>query len=65
MMLKNINKFGGNAKMKICCDVGHEAWKNAYAGDELYSWFYITTKEIIKQRIKQRLIIKMKESGSE
>lgn len=37
-MLKSINKQGGNAQLKICYGVGHNAWDMAYAGDELSNW---------------------------
>jgi len=37
-MLTSINKRGGNAQLKICYGVGHNAWDTAYAGDELVNW---------------------------
>ncbi|MBE7044230.1 MAG: phospholipase [Ruminococcaceae bacterium] len=37
-MLNAINKHGGNAQLKICYGVGHNAWDVAYAGDELTEW---------------------------
>ena len=37
-MLKSVNKRGGNAKLKICYGVAHNAWDTAYAGDELADW---------------------------
>ena len=37
-MLTAINKNGGNATLKICNGVGHNAWDIAYEGDELASW---------------------------
>lgn len=37
-MLKAIHKSGGNAQLKICYGVGHNAWDIAYAGDELVNW---------------------------
>lgn len=37
-MLSNINKKGGNAQIKICYGVGHNAWDVAYKGDELTNW---------------------------
>lgn len=45
MMLKNLNKFGKNAKMKICYGIGHEAWEPAYSGDELYNWLLLHKKQ--------------------
>ena len=38
-MLTRINKRGGNAELKICYGVAHNAWDYAYAGDELVNWF--------------------------
>lgn len=37
-MLTSIHKRGGNAQLKICYGVGHNAWDTAYAGDELANW---------------------------
>lgn len=37
-MLKNVNKIGGNAKLKICYGVGHNAWDYAYTDNELIEW---------------------------
>ena len=37
-MIKSVNRHGGNAEMKILYGVGHNAWDEAYAGDELYTW---------------------------
>lgn len=37
-MLKAINKNGGNAQLQICYGVGHNAWNQAYGGDELANW---------------------------
>lgn len=38
-MLKAINKRGGNAKLKICYGLGHNAGDVAYDGEELVEWF--------------------------
>lgn len=37
-MLNSVNKCGGNAKLKICHGVGHNAWDYAYTDEELMSW---------------------------
>ena len=37
-MLTSINKRGGDAKLKICYGIGHDAWDIAYDGDELVNW---------------------------
>ena len=37
-MLTSINNRGGNAKLKICYGVSHDAWNVAYEGDELQKW---------------------------
>ena len=44
-MLKEINGNGGNARLKICYGVGHEAWETAYDGDELYTWMLSQKKK--------------------
>ena len=37
-MLTSINSRGGNAKLKICYGVGHDAWNHAYTDDSLLEW---------------------------
>ena len=37
-MIKSVNKNGGKAEIKILYGVGHDAWNEAYKGDELYKW---------------------------
>jgi predicted peptidase len=37
-MVKSVNRRGGNAQIKILYGVGHNAWEEAYRGDELYTW---------------------------
>ena len=37
-MLTSINSRGGNAKLKICYGVGHDAWNYAYTDDDLLDW---------------------------
>ena len=37
-MLKAIHKHAGNAELRICYGVGHNAWDIAYDGDELVNW---------------------------
>ena len=37
-MLTSVNSRGGNAKLKICYRVGHDAWNYAYNDDELLEW---------------------------
>ncbi|MBR7133920.1 MAG: prolyl oligopeptidase family serine peptidase [Clostridia bacterium] len=44
-MLNSINKHGGNARLKICYGVGHNAWNIAYSGDELVNWFLSHKKQ--------------------
>jgi predicted peptidase len=45
-MLKKINGWGGNAQLKICNGVKHNAWDIAYAGDELVNWLLSHKKNI-------------------
>jgi predicted peptidase len=44
-MLSRINACGGNARLKICYGVGHNAWDNAYNGDELADWLLLHKKK--------------------
>lgn len=37
-MLESVNKRGGNAKLKICYGVGHNAWDYAYTDEEFLNW---------------------------
>jgi len=37
-MVKGVNKSGGKAEIKILYGVTHNAWDEAYRGDELYTW---------------------------
>ena len=38
-MMRNINLSGGNAKLKICYGIEHNAWDIAYSDTELENWF--------------------------
>ena len=38
-MLRNINTSGGNAKLKICYGIEHNAWDIAYLDAEIEEWF--------------------------
>lgn len=44
-MLESVNKRGGNAKLKICYGVGHNAWDYAYTDEELMNWLLEQRKE--------------------
>ena len=37
-MVQAINACGGDARMTVYPDVGHDAWTQAYATEELYAW---------------------------
>lgn len=37
-MLNRVNRYGGDAKLKICYRVGHNAWDYAYTDEELINW---------------------------
>ena len=45
-MLNALNKRGGNAKLKICYGVEHNAWNIAYSGYELVNWLLSHKKAI-------------------
>lgn len=44
-MLKAIDKVGGNAELKICYGIAHNAWDIAYNGDELQNWLLSHKKQ--------------------
>jgi predicted peptidase len=44
-MVEAINQNGGNAKMTIYPGVGHDSWKQAYSGGELYNWLLSHTRK--------------------
>ena len=46
-MMKNVNKYGGNAQIEICYGLGHNAWDIAYAGDELTNWLLSHKKRLV------------------
>ena len=37
-MISKVNGLGGNAQIKICYGVGHNAWDDSYEGDTLWKW---------------------------
>lgn len=43
-MLKNINMSGGNARLKICYGIEHNAWDVAYSDPELEEWLLSKAK---------------------
>ena len=45
-MVRAINRRGGNAKLHILHGVGHNAWNQAYAKDELMNWFLEHKKSV-------------------
>jgi len=38
-MVDAVNKAGGNAKLTVYPDVGHDSWTKTYDNKELYDWF--------------------------
>ena len=48
-MVSNINKFGGNAKLKICYGVGHNSWENAYTDEMLIKWMLEQSRKQINK----------------
>jgi len=45
-MVSKINSYdGGDAQLKICHHVAHEAWDVAYSGDELWKWLLSKRKK--------------------
>lgn len=45
-MLRAIHKRGGNAELRICYGVKHNAWERAYSGDELVNWLLSHKKKV-------------------
>ncbi len=45
-MLRAIHKRGGNAQLKICYGVKHNAWDIAYSGNELSDWLLSHKKDM-------------------
>lgn len=43
--LKDINQAGGNAQLKICYGVGHNAWDYVYNDDEITKWLLSQKKK--------------------
>lgn len=43
-MLRNINMSGGNARLKICYGIEHNAWDVAYSDPELEEWLLSKVK---------------------
>ncbi len=43
-MVSEINRFGGNAKLTIVKDTGHNSWDAAFATPELLPWLYAQKK---------------------
>ena len=43
-MVREINRKGGNAQIKICYGVGHWAWEQAYSDDEFLEWMLSQSK---------------------
>ena len=44
-MVDAINKAGGNAKMTIYPNTGHDSWTKTYNNEELYSWLLSHSKK--------------------
>jgi predicted peptidase len=38
-MVSALQKHGGNAKLTVYPDVGHDSWTQTYENQELYDWF--------------------------
>jgi predicted peptidase len=44
-MVDAVNQAGGQAKLTVYPDVGHDSWTETYNNDELYRWFLSHTKK--------------------
>jgi len=38
-MVSQIRHAGGDIRLTVYSDAGHDSWTQAYAGDDLYDWF--------------------------
>ena len=38
-MVNAVNRYGGNARLTIYPENGHNCWSNAYGDPALYDWF--------------------------
>ena len=45
-MVDQINKLGGNAKLTIYPEAGHNSWDEAYNDEQLWQWLFEQKKEI-------------------
>lgn len=45
-MVERINQIGGNAKLTVFPDVGHNAWDGAYCCEEMWDWLFQQKKEL-------------------
>lgn len=43
-MVDAVNRAGGNAKLTVYPEAGHDAWTQTYSNDELYEWFLSHSK---------------------
>ena len=44
-MVDRINKAGGNAKLTLFPEIGHNAWDFAYCCDEMWDWLFRQRKQ--------------------
>lgn len=44
-MVDRINQAGGNAKLTLFPEAGHNAWNPTYSCDEMWNWLFQQTKE--------------------
>ncbi|MEM1135393.1 MAG: PHB depolymerase family esterase [Bacteroidota bacterium] len=48
-IVEHINRLGGDAKLTVYSDAGHNAWTATYNNPELYEWLLSHTKEKIRE----------------
>ncbi len=44
-MVDAVNQYGGNAKLTIYSENGHDAWTDTFSNPEVYRWFLSHEKE--------------------
>ena len=48
IMVEKVNKHGGNAKLTVYPENGHDAWTDTYSNPEVYAWMLAQTKRSAK-----------------
>ena len=44
IMVEKVNKHGGNARLTVYPENGHDAWTDTYSNPEVYAWLFSHVK---------------------